>query len=448
MICSILPLHAQQQTSLLVQMNSDLKKVTSGVLPTVVSISAMRKGEKAASQFDYLPFGTQPFSEGKALGSGVIIDKRGYIVTNNHVVRNANEITVTLVDEREFRCLVVGTDPATDLAVIKISGTVPADLPVIQFADSDKLEPGQLAIAIGNSFGFSHTVTLGIVSAVRREGLGVADYESLIQTDAAINPGNSGGALIDIDGRLIGINTAIYSSTGGNNGLGFAIPSNMVRSISDQLIKEGKIVRGWLGLSIQDINKDIAEKKKLTTSEGVLVADVSADGPAKKGGVAPGDVITKIGDTPAKNVSQLRRMIADQKPGSTVKLTLVRGGKVMELSLTVGRLPEPKDVSSAASGDNSSIGIIVEDVNEESAYRYKISDKNGAIVVDVRSGSPADKAGIIAGDIIKEVDEKPVKNSDELYKVVKAQKGKASFMFLIKRGTSQKYVIVKVGDAD
>ncbi len=438
-----------QPASFLNQMNSELKKVTSAVLPTVVSISAVRKGERSSSQFDYLPFNTQPFNESRALGSGVIIDKRGYIVTNNHVIRNASGITVTLVDEREFQCVVIGTDPATDLAVIKISGNVPADLPVISFADSDKIEQGQLAIAIGNAFGFSHTVTLGIISAVKREGLGVADYESLIQTDAAINPGNSGGALIDIDGKLIGINTAIYSNTGSNNGLGFAIPSNMVREISEKLIKEGKIVRGWLGLSIQDITKEIAEKKKLSSTDGVLVAGVNDNGPAKNGGIAAGDVIVKIGDTPARNVSQLRRLIADQKPGKKIRVTVLRNGKEQVIDVTVGRLPEPQgSAASAAEENKQSLGIVVEDVDEDSSFRFKISDKSGAIVVDVRPGSPADKAGLAVGDIIKEVDERAIKNSDDLYKVIKADKAKSSYMFLVKRGSAQKYVIIKMEKAE
>lgn len=446
LICPFIPISAQS-SAVLSQMNAELRKVTGAVLPTVVSIRALRKGELSSTQFDYLPFGAQPFNEAKALGSGVIIDKRGYIVTNSHVIRNAKEITISLYNKSEYKCVVVGNDPATDLAVIKISAAAPADLPVVQFADSDKLEQGQLAIAIGNAFGFSHTVTLGIISAVKREGLGVADYESLIQTDAAINPGNSGGALVDIEGKLIGINTAIYSSTGSNNGLGFAIPANMVRDISDRLIKDGKIVRGWLGLSIQDLTKEIAEKKKLSSSEGVLVAAVSDDGPAKKGGVNTGDVIVKVADVPAKNVNQLRKMIADQKPGTQVKVTLLRGGKTLDVVLTVAKLPDSQGLAASIEQDNSSIGIIVEDVNEDSSFRYKISDKSGAIVVDVRPGSPADRAGIAVGDIIKELDEKAVKNSDDLYRMVKSQKHKGSFMFLVKRGNSQRYVIVKTDES-
>ena len=274
----------------------------------------------------------------RSLGSGVIISSDGYIVTNNHVIEGGTDIKVSLNDKTEFPARVVGTDSKTDLAVLKIDKTGLAALPL---SDSSKVQVGDVVLAIGNPFAVGQTVTMGIVSATGRD-VGIEDYEDFIQTDAAINPGNSGGALVSADGRLIGIDTAIMSRSGGNQGIGFAIPASMARNVTDQIIHSGKVSRAFLGISIQPVTSDLAKAFKLSKDEGALISDVSPGSPAERAGLKPGDVVTKVGDHAVSDARSLRLMIGDMSPGKTVQLALTRDGVERRYSVTLGEQPSGK----------------------------------------------------------------------------------------------------------
>jgi len=431
-----------ESTSDLSKFNEQLVKVTNSAIPTVVSISAEKKaGSPRESKRMPMPFPAP--KEAKALGSGVIIDKRGYIVTNNHVVKNTKSITITLYDKRTFPCELVGSDPATDIAVIKISGTVPQDLPVAVMADSDTLKVGEIAIAIGNPFGFGHTVTMGIISATGREGFGLADYEYFIQTDAAINPGNSGGALININGKLIGINTAIFSRNGGYMGIGFAIPSNMVKQVVDELINKGKVTRGWLGVYIQNITPEIAKNFKFEGRKGVLVADIMKDSPAKNAKIEIGDIIISVNGVEVSDINQLRRYVASLKPGSTAKVKIFRAGQELEQDVVIAELPAQAKVSEEKIEEVDTIGMRVGDITEENAYKFRITDTTGVIVLEIQEQSPAYDAGMMVGDIIKEIENTPVENVDKYNELLKQYEKKETLLLLVKRGGIHKFVVIK-----
>lgn len=433
---------AVTNTNDLTKFNEQLVKVTNSAIPTVVSISAEKKtGSPRESKRMPMPFPLP--KEAKAVGSGVIIDKRGYIVTNNHVVKNTKSITITLFDKRTFPCELVGSDPATDIAVIKITGEVPQDLPVAQMADSDALKVGEIAIAIGNPFGFGHTVTMGIISATGREGFGLADYEYFIQTDAAINPGNSGGALININGKLIGINTAIFSRNGGYMGIGFAIPSNMVKQVVDELIQKGKVTRGWLGVYIQNITPEIAKNFKFEGKKGVLVADIMKDSPAKKAKIEIGDIIISVNGAEVSDINQLRRYVAALKPGTSAKVKIFRAGKELELDVMIAELPAQAQVTEEKMEEVDTIGMRVGDITEENAYKFRINDTTGVIVLEIQEQSPAYEAGMMVGDIIKEIENIPVENVDKYNEVLKQYEKKETLLLLVKRGGIHKFVVIK-----
>lgn len=434
---------SEQFNADLTKFNDQMVRVTNSAIPTVVSISAEKKaGSPRENKRMPMPFPVP--KEAKAVGSGVIVDNRGFIVTNNHVVKNTKSITITLFDKRTFPCELIGSDPATDIAVIKISGTVPQDLPVAKMADSDTLKVGEIAIAIGNPFGFGHTVTMGIVSATGREGFGLADYEYFIQTDAAINPGNSGGALINIQGKLIGINTAIFSRNGGYMGIGFAIPSNMVRQVVDELITKGKVTRGWLGVYIQNVTPEIAKNFKFQGKKGVLVADIMKDSPAQKAKIEIGDIIISINGAEVSDINQLRRYVAALKPGSNAKVTLFRAGKEKEIDLTIAELPTQAQEQDQKQTENiDTIGMSVGDITEENAYKFRISDTAGVIVLEVVEQSPAYEAGMMVGDIIKEIENIPVENVDKYNELLKQHEKKETLLLLVKRGGIHKFVVIK-----
>src|SRR3989344_3985176 len=335
--------------------------VVKAVMPAVVNISTKRtvrsQGGDVPSQFQDDPFFRQFFGEEffhrfqmprerreSSLGSGVIVDSAGYIVTNNHVVAKADEIKVLLNDKREFTGKVVGTDPKSDIAIVKINAK---NLPMVPWGDSDKLEVGEYVLAIGNPFGLNQTVTQGIVSAVGRANVGIADYEDFIQTDAAINPGNSGGALVNARGQLVGINTAIFSRSGGYMGIGFAVPSNMTRAVMDSLIKGGKVVRGWLGVSIQDVTPDLAKQFGLKDSRGALVSEIIPDSPAAAAGIQSGDIITMFNGKTVDSTSILRNTVAQTPVGRTVKVELLREKKTVSVAVKITE--QPKDVAAADS---------------------------------------------------------------------------------------------------
>jgi Do/DeqQ family serine protease len=383
-----------------------------------------------------------PREEARSAGSGVIVDASGYILTNAHVVENAADIEVRLSDDRKFTATLVGRDSKTDLAVVKIDpGAVV--LPAAALGDSDKLRTGQWAIAIGNPFGLDRTVTVGIISATGRTRVGVATYEAFIQTDASINPGNSGGPLLNLDGRVIGINTAIVSS---GQGIGFAIPINMAREVLNQLIATGRVVRGWLGISIQDLTDDLAAGFGVTGTGGVLVADVLKGGPAEAAGMKPGDIIVELGGAPIKEVTDLQKRVAAIRPGHTAALTVVRDRQPARLTVKVGEQPGEETVL-AAGPKGAGVGITVEALSEEAAQTYGLSGRSGVVVTDVAPGSAADAAGIKEGDLVLEVNRRPVGTVEEFTRAVAALKpGEAVPVQIERGGTGREYVVLKVPD--
>ncbi|MCX7678984.1 MAG: Do family serine endopeptidase, partial [Spirochaetes bacterium] len=385
---------AQPKEQSIFAINEKLVEISKLVMPAVVNISAQRNVNlKSAGEIE-IPFhqfdGKLPSPKNRqervSRGSGVIYNERGYIVTNNHVIKNASHIKAMLADKREYRCSVVGADPATDIAVIKID-EVPKNLPTIKMGNSDVLRVGELVMAIGNPFGFSHTVTMGIVSATGRQNIGLAEYEEYIQTDAAINPGNSGGALVNVKGELVGINTAIYSRSGGSLGIGFAIPSNMVQQVVEELIKNGKVIRGWLGVYIQDVTREIAKSFNYEKDTGVIVSDIMKGSPAENSDIKSGDIIVKIDGRDISDVHHLRKLIAWKKPGSTVKASIFREGKHLEIALPVGTMPEPKKEFFPILDRFDDIGITVKNLTEELAYQWRIKEQSGVVVMRLKAVS-------------------------------------------------------------
>ena len=373
-----------------------------------------------------------------SLGSGVIVSADGYIVTNAHVVEKADEIKVLLSDKREFTGKVVGSDPKSDVAVIKINGK---DLPTLVWGDSEKIEIGEYALAIGNPFGLNSTITLGIISAVGRANMGIEQYENFIQTDAAINPGNSGGALVNTRGELIGINTAIFSRTGGNMGIGFAIPSNMAKNVMDSLIKTGKVVRGYLGVSIQDVNPKIAKQFGLDKAQGALVGDVVSDSPADKAGIKSGDVIVRFDGKAVENSTVLRHRAAETAVGKNVEVELVRDKQPLKLNLKV--VEQPKDMtasSGSVKGEGKSTtlaGLEVRDITSEAARQLNLPrGTKGVLVSQVEVGSAAEEAGVQAGDVIIELNRKPVRNIEDFQRLSKSiGKNDSSLLLIVRQGS-------------
>ncbi|MFA5252758.1 MAG: DegQ family serine endoprotease, partial [Phycisphaerae bacterium] len=336
----------------------------------------------------------------KGQGSGFIITADGFILTNNHVVENASKITVKLSDERELAAKVIGTDPETDVAVIKVDAN---NLPFVELGDSDQLKVGQWVIAIGNPFGLSHTVTAGIVSAKGRSKIGLTEYEDFIQTDAAINFGNSGGPLLNIDGKVVGINSAIFSRSGGYMGIGFAIPVNMAKYVYQQLVADGKVTRGYLGIYGEDVTADMAKLFGIENQKGIVVNKLMADGPAGKGGVERGDIIVKKDGKAIEDWNMFRNEIARTAPGTKIELTVIREGK--EKTLTVELEPRESKALTAQAAEKQSkqIGITVQDLTEELAKQFGYEEKTGVIVTEVDPSSDAAEKGITPGALITEV---------------------------------------------
>lgn len=380
-------------------------------------------------------FGEIPEREFKqqGLGSGVLIDKEGYILTNEHVVSDADKITVTLSDGREFKAEIKGTDKRSDLAVIKVSGT---NFPAAPLGDSDKLRIGQWVVAIGNPFGFAlqnpePTVTSGVVSALHRSLGRVAgdrDYGDLIQTDAAINPGNSGGPLVNLKGEIIGINVAIFSTSGGYQGIGFAVPSNSAKRIVSQLIEGKKITYGWLGVTVQNLDEKLMNYFGLSEKKGVLVSQVMAGSPAKKAGIKEGDLILKFNAVETNNVTTLLKAVGDSEAGKKVKAALMRDKKPLTLEVEVGARPEnfEEQLSTPKAEEESSAywrGLRVREITQELARRYRLGLSRGVVVVGVQPNSPADEAGMMDGDIILELNKTYIDSIAVYNRVIKSISG-------------------------
>lgn len=385
-------------------------------------------------------FGT-PRQEG--IGSGVIATKDGYILTNNHVVDGADEVKVALQDGREFTAKVVGRDPKTDVAVIKIDAT---DLPAVPMADSEKVEVGDVVLAIGNPFGIGQTVTTGIVSATGRGGTLGLDYEDFIQTDAAINPGNSGGALVDAEGRLIGINTAILSRSGGNQGIGFAIPANIARDVMTSLVKDGRVTRGYLGVLIQDVNPALEKEFKLKNTQGALVGDVTPKSPAEKAGIKSGDLILDFNGKKVTDSRHLKLEVARTQPGESVPVKILRDGEAKTLDVTVKELPGTEQLAkndNAHPDDTGTLnGVAVGDLDNNARQQFNLpSTIKGAVVTEVDPNSASAEAGLQPGDVIQEINKKPVKNAEDAVQMTEKTTDKTTLLRIWRDGGSR-YVVV------
>src|SRR5271167_441264 len=432
---------------------SSFAPVVKAVLPTVVNISSskvVRAPNQLSGPMD--PFFQQFFGDGsdgrfniprerreRSLGSGVIVSPEGYILTNNHVVDGATDIRVTLSDKREFKATIVGTDPKTDVAVLKVDA---ANLPAVTIGDSSKVQVGDYALAIGDPFGVGQTVTMGIVSAKGRTNLGIEDYEDFIQTDAPINPGNSGGALVNDHGELIGINTAILShGSGGNEGIGFAVPVNLARQVMDQILKNGKVTRAYLGIIPQDVTPAIAKAMGQSEPRGVLVGDVSPNSPAQESGLRRGDIILEVNGQPVADANELRMSISMMQPAATVKLNVVRNGDRCDVSVKLGQLPTPEEHAQVEkNGSESALeGVTVENLDAQTAQELGLpANAAGVVVTDVSPSSPYADSGLHRGDVIQEVDRQPVKSVADFEKAMR--KGGKEPLLLVNRHGSTMYL--------
>ena len=430
----------------------DFATLAKRVGPSVVNVSTTQVRKAAAdvpSPFD----GDDPMSQfwqrffgGRiprgsqrqmGLGSGFIIDRNGTILTNYHVVDGAQKISVTLSDGKSYDAKVLGKDQKTDIAVIKIDAG--QDLPAVTLGDSDRLDVGEWVMAIGNPFGLDHTVTSGIVSAKGRQ-IGAGPYDNFIQTDASINPGNSGGPLINLRGEVVGITTAIYSQSGGNIGIGFAIPTNSIKEVLPQLKDKGRVVRGDLGITVQKITQEIADSLGVKQQRGALVADVVRGSPAERAGIKTGDIITEFNSKEVKDSTELPGLVARVAPGTGTSVKVLRDGKEMTLAITVG---EMKDTEVAASGQQGELGLAVQPVTPEVAQSLGLDRAEGLVITEVKPGSAADDAGLREGDLITQINRRPVKNLADYNREMAQSKKGQSVLLLVRRGDASVFLALK-----
>ena len=436
----------------------DFTQLVEDVAPGVVNISTTRKNDPAAGgamggqpgteqipEFFRHFFGDQFGQPGapqmQSMGSGFIISKDGYVLTNNHVIEGADEVVVRLNDRRELIAEVVGIDPKTDLALLKVDGE---SLPAVPIGESAKLKVGEWVVAIGSPFGFDYTVTAGIVSAKGRS-LPSENYVPFIQTDVAINPGNSGGPLFDLDGRVVGINSQIYTRSGGFMGVSFAIPIDVAMDVANQLKDKGFVSRGWLGVLIQEVNKDLAETFGLKKPHGALVAQVMPNSPASAAGLQPGDIITEYNGKEVGLSSELPHLVGGTKPGETAKLNVVREGKKKTIDITIGQLPDenrpqPKTPDEPVKADNR-LNVVVRDLNRQEQEQYQVS--GGVLVTEVQPG-PALTAGVRAGDVISSLNNRGVTSAQEFRKIVEGLPSDKSIPALIVRNGNPTFVVIKL----
>lgn len=442
-------------------LNNAFVDIAEAVNPTVVTVFTEKVLRVQRRHQDY-PFFANPFEEffkdffdqqpqprrapeqqeyrQRGLGSGVIVTQDGYILTNNHVIQDADTINVRLMDDRVLSASVIGTDPKTDIAVLKVDAK---DLPRIEFGDSDDLRVGEWVLAIGSplSANLAHTVTNGIVSAKGRSNVGLAEYEDFIQTDAAINPGNSGGALVNLDGKLVGINTAIASRSGGYQGIGFAVPVNMARRVMESIIDHGKVVRGWLGVSIQDVDETLMKAMDLGIDEGALVAEVVDESPADKADIKPGDVIVELDGEKIKNTTQLRNTVASKAPGSSVSVTIFRDKKEKRVSVELEELKPEEIAADAEERLQELFGFKVSPFDTETAAKYGLKTSlEGVIITDISYASPAHRAGLMVGDLITAINRQPVKNIAGFNELVNNLKKGDTLYFRVIRQNRSFYV--------
>ncbi|HEX8354152.1 MAG TPA: DegQ family serine endoprotease [Pyrinomonadaceae bacterium] len=442
-------------------------EVVARVSPAVVTIRAVRMG-RAPRQHPFLDDETLRdfFGRGggqqrqqqppqpretpqRALGSGVVISPDGYIVTNHHVVDGAEQITVEFTDRRSFPAKLVGNDPPSDLAVLKVDAK---DLPVLTLGDSDRVRVGDVVLAVGNPLGVGQTVTAGIISAKgRRTGLSDGSFEDFLQTDAPINQGNSGGALVNTSGELVGINSQIFSPTGGNIGIGFAIPSNMTRSVTEQLISKGRVRRGQLGVFVQQVTEDIAQSLGLKEAKGVIVGSVQRGSAAERAGLRQGDVITGFNGAAVNDANELRNLVAATQPGADATVDILRDGREQQVKVTLGELaasaePGREDDGGGGGGEQSDggkLGVTVAPLTPELAARLRLpEDRQGLVVTGVEPGGPAAEAGVQQGDLIEQANRQPVRSIEELRAAIQGA-GERPLLLLVTRGDGTVFVTVR-----
>jgi len=429
-------------------LQSQVRTTAARVIPAIVSIASTVVVHDQAFSDEGLPFGMfkdVPPRRQYGQGSGVIVSPDGYIVTNNHVVAEAVDVEVILADRRQYKGRVVATDPKTDVAVVKINAT---GLPTAAWGDSSALAVGDFVLAIGNPLGLSRTVTFGIVSAVGRADVGVADFEDFIQTDAPINPGNSGGALVNVHGEVVGINTAIASPTGGSVGVGFAIPSNMARAAMQSLIKTGRVVRGFLGASTQDVTPLLAKVFRLPDVKGSIVTDLPAKGSAERAGLKRGDVVVRFDGRDVMDSGHLRNLIAAAPIGSKHRLDLVREGKPMQAELVVQEAPRERGrKSQTASSSNLTAhplaGVIVDEITPALARQMDLTANSGLVVTDIEEGSMAEVAGLQPGDLILELNRQPLANFNTFQRLAEPLKPTDLALLLINRQGAVLYIPIQ-----
>jgi serine protease Do len=467
------PATAQDTNSIdtLRQMGKAFAKISEKASPAVVGIKANQTIIQEYSPMPEWPFGDpfddeffqrffgRPFPRQRtpqqrkyqqsAQGSGFIVSPDGYILTANHLVGDAEKVFVKQGDNPEVEAKVIGTDPASDVAVIKIQPSAGLDnLPCLELADSDKLEVGEWVLAIGNPFGLSHSVTAGIVSAKGRSGLQLAEYEDYIQTDAAINPGNSGGPLLNLDGKVVGINTAIVTghlAFPGNIGIGFAIPINLAKSSYDQLVETGKVVRGFLGVGIQDLTAEKAPFFGLKEdTKGVLVPEVTKDSAAEKAGLQPGDVIIEFNGKAVETAKELQSRVSAMKPDTTVEIVVLRDGKRESLTAKLSERPAKEQVAKGGPETLEKLGLVVQNLTSDLAEQYNYQGLSGVVVTQVDPGSIADLAGITTGALIMEVNRKPVENTKSFKEAIEEAAKENAVLLRVKQGRAIVFVVLKL----
>ncbi len=451
------------------QLDDAFVQVAQKVTPSVVNISSTRKDEAASGIPESDPFfKNHPFKEffgdewmkkfrkgpgpggggplrPAAMGSGVIVSADGLILTNAHVVKDAHEIKVNLSDKSSYDAKVIGTDSESDIAVIKIDGK---GLPAAQFGDSSKMRVGEIVLAVGNPFGLNRTVTSGIVSATGRTNMGLIDYEDFIQTDAAINPGNSGGPLVNISGDVIGINTAIASRSGGYQGVGFAIPSNSAKLIMDDLIRDGKVRRGLLGVNIQDLNESLAKSFGRGKSDGALVSQVIEGSPAEKAGIKSGDILVKFNGEPIQGAAHLKNLVGKEKPGATTKLSVFRDNKTFDVSVSIGEKTAKAVGSAQPSAEattSNELGVEIEPVPQPAAEKLGLKEGQGVRVKDLAGDGTGSKMGLRPGDIILEMDGAPVGDSEGFRKALSNAKKNQVIRLKVQRGEQRIFLAAPLG---